>query len=249
MSDRLKDKIIILTGASGLIGKATRTHLLLNGAKVVSVDKNISTDPESLSYNYDITNEEEIDNLLAGVMTTYGRIDGLVNLAYPRTKDWGLKFEDIPFDSWRKNVDMQLNSVFYICQKVLEIMRKQQKGAIVNIASIYGVVGNDFTLYEEHGGTSPAAYSAIKGGIINFSRYLASYYGKYNIRVNCVSPGGILDEKNQHPSFIKRYSDKSPLKRLGNPEEIAPAITFLLSEEASFITGHNLMVDGGWTAI
>ena len=249
MSDRLKDKIVILTGASGLIGKATRSHLLLNGAKVISVDKNMITDPESLSYNYDITDEKEIDSLLTEVMNNHGRIDGLVNLAYPRTKDWGLKFEDISLDSWRKNVDMQMNSVFYICQQVSEIMRKQQKGSIVNIASIYGVVGNDFTLYEGYGGTSPAAYSAIKGGIINFSRYLASYYGKFNIRVNCVSPGGILDEKNQHPSFIERYSEKSPLKRLGCPEEIAPAITFLLSDEASFITGHNLMVDGGWTAI
>ena len=175
-------------------------------------------------------------------MNIYGRIDGLVNLAYPRTKDWGLKFEDISLESWRTNVDMQLNSVFYICQQVLEIMKNQHSGSIVNIGSIYGVVGNDFTIYEDYGGTSAAAYSAIKGGIINFTRYLASYYGKYNIRVNCVSPGGILDEKNQHPSFIKRYSDKSPLKRLGNPEEIAPAITFLLSDEASITD----MFNGGW---
>ncbi len=249
MSDRLKDKVIILTGSSGLIGKATHDNLLSNGAKVVLVDKNISHFPEQMSYKYDITNENDIDLLVQEVMNNQGRIDGLVNLAYPRTKDWGLKFEDISLTSWRENVDMQLNSVFYLCQQVLEIMKKQYSGAIVNIASIYGVVGNDFTIYEEYEGTSPAAYSAIKGGIVNFSRYLASYYGKYNIRVNCVSPGGIIDEKNQHPSFIKRYSNKSPLKRLGNPEEIAPAITFLLSEEASFITGHNLMVDGGWTAI
>ena len=142
---------------------------------------------------------------------------------------------------------MQMNSCFIMCQAVAKEMLKNGKGSIVNIASIYGVVGNDFTIYEGYGGTSPAAYTAIKGGIINFSRYLASYYGKHNIRVNCVSPGGILDK--QHPSFIERYCAKSPLKRMGNPEVIAPAVSFLLSDEVSFITGRNLMVDGGWTAI
>src|SRR5690606_28354956 len=122
-------------------------------------------------------------------------------------------------------------------------------GSVVNIASIYGVVGNDFSLYEEYNGTSPAAYSAIKGGIVNFTRYLASYYGRYNIRVNCMSPGGVLDKLNQHPSFIKRYSLRSPLTRLGEPYEMAAPISFLLSDDASFITGHNLLVDGGWTCI
>jgi len=249
MSNRLKDKVVILTGALGLIGKATKNDLHLNGAKVVSIDKNLIDNPDLMSYNYDITDEQNVNILISDIIDKHGRIDGLVNLAYPRTSDWGLRFEDVPLDSWRDNVDMQLNSVFYLCQQVLKVMKNQKSGSIVNIGSIYGVVGNDFTIYEEYGGTSAAAYSAIKGGIINFTRYLASYYGKYNIRVNCVSPGGILDEKQQHPSFIKRYCEKSPLNRLGNPEEIAPAITFLLSDEASFITGHNLMVDGGWTAI
>lgn len=249
MSEKLKDKIIILTGASGLIGKATYEHLLFSGATVIAVDINLSHNPEEMTYKYDVTNEMDVDLLINDVIQRHRKIDGLVNLAYPRTKDWGNKFEDIELESWRKNVDMQMNSMFYICQQVLVSMKKQKSGSIVNIGSIYGVVGNDFTIYEDYEGTSPAAYSAVKGGIINFSRYLASYYGKYNIRINCVSPGGILDEKNQHYSFIKRYSDKSPLKRLGKPEEIAPAITFLLSDDASFITGHNLMVDGGWTSI
>lgn len=245
----LKDKVIILTGAGGLIGRESLKHLVENGAKVIAVDINEFESDADLFLTYNVTKTEEIDVLLKDVLDRYGRIDGLVNLAYPRTSDWGTKFEDIPFESWQNNVDMQMNAVFYICQKVLDIMKQQNSGSIVNIASIYGVVGNDFTLYEEYEGTSPAAYAAIKGGLVNFTRYLASYFGKYNIRVNCMSPGGVLDEKNQNPSFIKRYSDKSPMKRLGNPTEMAPAITFLLSDDASFITGHNLMVDGGWTSI
>lgn len=245
----LKDKIIILTGAGGLIGRESLKHLVDNGAKVIAVDVNSFECEVEIFIKADVTQKHEIDNLINSIISKYGRIDGLVNLAYPRTQDWGEKFENIPYSSWQENMDMQLNAVFYVCQKVLEVMKNQLSGSVVNIASIYGVVGNDFTLYEDYQGTSPAAYSAIKGGLINFSRYLASYYGKYNVRVNSISPGGVLDEKNQHPSFIKRYSEKSPLKRLGNPSEMAPAISFLLSDDASFITGHNLMVDGGWTAI
>lgn len=249
MYNGLSNKVIILTGAGGLIGREVLKHLSMNGAKVVAVDLNSVLEYSDLALCLDITKEEGINELIETTIAKYGEIDGLVNLAYPRTSDWGNKFEDIPFNSWQKNIDMQLNAVFYMCQSVLKIMKKQRRGAIVNIASIYGVVGNDFTLYEDYGGTSPAAYSAIKGGLINFTRYLASYYGKYNIRINCMSPGGVLDENNQDPSFIQKYSQKSPLGRLANPAEMAPAISFLLSDDASFITGHNLMVDGGWTAI
>lgn len=243
----LKDKIIIVTGGCGLIGSEIVADILRKGGIVINADINVETRLDEGTFHLDISDDLSIDSLISHVKDKYGRIDGLVNSAYPRTKDWGAFFEDINSDSWRKNVDMQMNSCFVVCQAVLKIMARQGYGSVVNIASIYGVVGNDFTLYEEYGGTSPAAYCAIKGGIINFSRYLASYYGKKNIRINCVSPGGILD--NQHPSFVERYCAKVPMRRMGKPDDIAPAVSFMLSDEAKYITGQNLVVDGGWTAI
>ena len=239
----LSNKVIIVIGGGGLIGREIVKDVVKKGAIVVNCDIAFETDWEKSTYHLDVTSTEAIDKLIADVIEKYGRIDGLVNSGYPRTKDWGVFFEDIPIESWRKNVEWQLNSCFYLCQKVLEVMKKQQSGSIVNFGSIYGVVGNDFTIYEGYGGTSPAAYPAIKGGIINFSRYLASYFGKYGIRVNVVSPGGIIDKQN--PSFIERYSAKSPLKRLGKPEEVASLVRFLASPEASYITGQVIGINGG----
>ena len=245
----LSDKVIIVTGGSGLIGQEILKDIRNKGGIAINADINVETDLSNHILKTDITNPQSISEAISLILNDYRKIDGLVNNAYPRTKDWGAKFENIDPISWAKNVDMQMNSVFYFSQQVLKHMSIRKTGSIVNIASIYGVVGNDFTLYEEYGGTSPAAYTAIKGGIINLTRYLASYYGPYNIRINCVSPGGILDVKNQHPSFIQRYNAKAPMRRMGNPDDIAPAVSFMLSEEAKYITGQNLKVDGGWTSI
>lgn len=243
----LKDKIIIVTGGSGLIGRAIIADILKKGGVPVNIDVQVTTDLANGTLQADLTNDASVKEAVEKIIAHFGKIDGLVNNAYPRTKDWGNIFENIDPASWRSNVDMQLNSYFVISQEVLKQMKRQSSGSIINVASIYGVVGNDFTVYEGTSINPPAAYSAIKGGIINFSRYLASYFGKDNIRVNCVSPGGIFD--NQPEAFVKNYEHKVPLKRMGLPEDIAPAVSFLLSEEAKYITGQNLLVDGGWTAI
>lgn len=242
----LKDKIIIVTGGSGLLGREIISDLLAKGAVAINADINVETNMVEQTLNVDITSEQSVVDAIQAVADFHGRIDGLVNNAYPRTKDWGSKFEDITYDSWKENVDMQMNTTFLLIQKIMPELLKT-KGAIVNMASIYGVVGNDFSIYENTGLRTAAQYSAIKGGVINFTRYLASYYGKQGVRVNCVSPGGVFD--NQNPTFVANYEKKVPLGRMGNPDDIAPSVSFLLSDEAKYITGQNLIVDGGWTAI
>ena len=242
----LKNKVIIVTGGSGLIGKAIIDDIKNKGGIAINADVSVATNLENGTIKTDITSELSIIETIEQVATHFGKIDGLVNNAYPRTKDWGTRFEDISVDSWRTNVDMQMNSSFVFIQKIAPELLKS-KGSIVNITSIYGVIGNDLSIYEGTNINTAAAYSAIKGGIINFSRYLASYFGKQGIRVNCVSPGGIFD--NQHEVFVKNYEKKVPLGRMGTPDDIAPSVSFLLSEEAKYITGQNLIVDGGWTII
>jgi NAD(P)-dependent dehydrogenase (short-subunit alcohol dehydrogenase family) len=244
---RLKNKIIIVTGGSGLIGSELVANITKEEGFAINADINIETTRDLALLNCDITNNASIDECIQLVIKKYGRIDGIVNNAYPRTNDWGVKFEEIPFQSWQQNVDWQLNSCFYLIQQVSKYFILQKEGSIVNIASIYGMVGPDFGVYEGTTMTMPAAYSAIKGGLINFTRYLAAYLGQYNVRVNAVSPGGIFN--NQNTTFVNNYNSKVPLKRMGLPVDIAPTVSFLLSNEASYITGQNIAIDGGWTAI
>ena len=243
----LKNKIIVVTGGCGLLGAAMINDLKLKGAMILNLDVNQLDDLNEGVIECDVTNEISVKRALDLIIDKFGRINGWVNNAYPRTSDWGNKFEDISLESWQKNVDFQLNSVFICSQKVLEIMKNQRSGVMVNIASIYGIRGPDFSVYKGTKMTMPAAYSAIKGGVVNFTRYLASYYAPYGVRINCVSPGGIFNDQND--VFVKQYENKVPIGRMGKPKEVAGPVSFLLSDESSYITGHNLVVDGGWTAI
>ena len=253
----LKDKIAVVTGGAGLIGKSVAIGLAQAGAKVYVADinekagieiekQNKNSDLKLKWIELDITDVSSISSCINKVVKDDKRIDIWINCAYPRTSDWSDKFEDIKYESWKKNVDMHMNGYFLCCQKIAKQMKKQKKGSIINFSSIYGVVGPDFSIYEETNTTMPAAYSAIKGGIITFTKYLSTYYAKHGIRVNAICPGGIYD--NQPQAFVKKYEEKTPLGRMGKPEEIASSAIFLASDASSYITGHVLMIDGGWTA-
>ena len=245
MDNLLDNKVIVVTGGNGLLGSAMIQDIRKKGGFGISAD--LKSDNTDNGIYCDITSLDSIRETVDFVKQKYGRIDGWVNNAYPRSSDWGDDFLDIKVESLDKNIKWQLNSYIICCQEVIKEMLKNNSGSIVNVASIYGVVGNDFTIYEETNLNPPAAYTAIKGGLINFTRYLASKYGKEGIRVNAISPGGICN--NQPNKFIRAYEKKVPLKRMGKPDDIAPSVSFLLSEEARYITGHNLLVDGGWTVI
>lgn len=247
-STSLENKVIVVVGGSGLIGKYILLEAMNQLATVINIDLNTSGIDGIKEYILDMTKPDNVRNTLGGIKRDYNAISGLINCSYPRTKNWGKdKFEALPFEEWRENIDLHLNSYFYVGQQVLLIMKDQKYGSLVNFASIYGVVGNNFNLYENLNMNPAAAYPAIKGGIVTLTKYMAALFGQYNVRVNCLSPGGIFDHQN--PEFVRRYESQVPMKRMGRPEDIAPVACFLVSDGAGYITGQNILVDGGWTCI
>lgn len=247
----LSGKSVMLTGGFGLIGSEMAKALAEFGATVYIADTN-SGKASGISNSsikfvaMDITDETTVESAISNILGCSGRIDVLVNSAYPRTADWGLKFDQVPLDSWKKNLNDHLGGYFITCQKVAEHMKQAGGGSIINIGSIYGVVAPDFSVYEGTDMTMPVAYSAIKGGIIALTKYIAACYGPHNVRANVVSPGGIFD--NQPKDFVERYATRTPLGRMGTPGDITGAVIYLASDAASYVTGQNIIIDGGWTA-
>ncbi|MFA4905582.1 MAG: SDR family oxidoreductase [Candidatus Margulisiibacteriota bacterium] len=253
----LKGKKAVITGAAGLIGREMVKALAQAGAQVIIADINdiqgkkitdkMKKEELRAEYiNFDITDIANLSANINKLVIHLGGLDIWVNSAYPRTKDWGNKVEDITFESWRKNIDWHLNS-YALCAKYAAEHMKRSGGSIINFGSIYGVCGPDFNLYEGTDVTNPLGYAVIKGGVVNLSRYLASYFGKYNIRVNTICPGGVFNDQDK--VFVEKYSKKTPLGRMAKPDEIAAVVLFLASEAASYVSGATIMVDGGWTAI
>ena len=261
----LKGRIIVLTGSAGLLGSQYAQILSDAGATLVLVDTNMKKNKElqnkinkkfhtnSVAMDVDITSKNEVRKLALDVKKRFGQIDGLINNAFlnhakNQSKNGKNSFETFPIEIWNKALDLNLTGVFLCCQEFGKIMAKQKKGVIVNISSIYGISGSDQRIYGQSNLNSPVSYAASKGGIVNLTRYLAAYWHKKNVRVNTLTLGGVQDDSYQSKEFIKKYSEKTIFGRMAKKDEYEGAILFLLSDASSYMTGSNLIIDGGWTA-
>jgi len=256
----LTGKVVIITGAAGMLGSRYAYGLSKQGANVVLADINFSeckkiekdiknsfeTNPYSIKL--DLTKIKSIESMVSNVLKKYSKIDVLINnAAYqgnPKIRTAG--FEKLSLDIWQQAIDVNLTGVFLCCQNIGKQMLKQKSGNIINIASTYGLVGPDQRIYGKSGQNSAAFYAATKSAILNLTRYLSAYWQRTGIRVNTFSPGGV--ENKQDPDFIKKYSSRTPLKRMARKDEYVGSLIFLASDASSYMTGSNLVVDGGWTA-
>lgn len=216
------------------------------GEKLVKKLKRETKNNNIIFQKCDITNKKDIDILIKKTLSRFKKIDALVNSAYPKNKNYGRKFEEVSYEDFCENINLHLGGYFLITKQVAEVMKKQNYGNIVNMASMYGFFAPKFEIYEGTSMTTAVEYAAIKGGLINLTKYLASYLGKYNIRVNAISPGGVFD--NQPESFVKKYCGRVVLgKRMANPDDLSGVLLFLLSGASKYVTGQNIVVDGGFT--
>ena len=258
----VKGKVIVITGALGLLGSTYTEGFSQVGANVVIVDLNSDLctgkaeetarkyGTEPLGIGCDIANREEVERMNGEVVSKYGCIDVLINNAAIQTEHFFAPFEEFPTEDWDKVMSVNVTGMFLCSQAAVREMEKKKSGSIINISSIYGVVAPDQRIYEgaiyrERQINTPLVYSTSKGAVISLTRYLATYLARYNIRVNAVTPGGVYSGQNK--TFVEKYSERCPLGRMARPEEVFNAVYFLACDASSYITGHNLIVDGGWT--
>jgi NAD(P)-dependent dehydrogenase (short-subunit alcohol dehydrogenase family) len=266
----LKDHVGIITGGTGKMGQQFAKTLAKAGATVIIADISQETcssvaaalQTESggtlAGIECDVLKEKDIKNLFSKVSSTYHRLDFLINNVMAKPEGYYSPFEEYPKATWDKVMEINITGTFLCCREAVKIMKKQSSGgSIVITASTYGVVGPDQRIYNDcspgnnpYGGrfklNAPASYSASKAGLIGLARYCATYCGTKGIRVNVLTPGGVYD--GQVDSFQKAYSERVPLGRMAVWSDYNGAILFLVSEASRYMTGANLIVDGGWTS-
>jgi NAD(P)-dependent dehydrogenase (short-subunit alcohol dehydrogenase family) len=259
-------EVVLVTGASGQLGGEYARAFLERGARVVGLDVRPSAISQAHASRYpgtylfcesDVRVKESLQAALAQITGKFGTPTVLINNAAidsppSAPPEENGPFETYPESSWDRVIDVNLKGVYLCCQVFGAAMAGAGRGSIVNIASIYGVVSPDQSLYEyrrQRGEVfyKPVAYSASKSGIINLTRYLAVYWAKQNVRVNSLTIAGVFN--NQEQAFLDAYCSRIPVGRMADPGEYNGSVLFLASEASKYMTGHNLVVDGGWTAI
>lgn len=261
-------RVIIITGGAGLLGASyCRTIASVGGFPVV-VDINgtaamdlaqeitSKSSGQALGLEADITNPESVKAMVQTVMKTFGRIDALVNNAALDPKfdeehagEHTNQFEEFPFSAWEEALSVNVSGMFLCAQAVVPVLREAGRGVIINVSSTYGLVGPDQRLYQREGESpqyKPVTYTVSKAAVLGLTRYLATYLAGTGIRVNTLTPGGVFADHDDE--FVQRYAAKTVLGRMADREEMSSALLFLVSDASSYMTGANLIVDGGWTA-
>jgi NAD(P)-dependent dehydrogenase (short-subunit alcohol dehydrogenase family) len=266
----LKDKVGVVTGGVGLLGTEFCKTLAEAGAAVVVVDLNgdaatkvadglVKNGYKAKGIATDITKPDSVNAMVSAVLSTFGRLDVLVNSAAldpkfdPDAASKGIApgaFEDYPLEQWNAAMNVNLTGMFLVTQACVKPMIVQgKKGSIINICSTYGLNGPDQRIYIKDGkrvAFKPVYYTTTKAGVMGFTKYLAAYYAETEIRVNALTPGGVFNNHEEY--FVKNYSAKTILGRMAKKDEMNGALLFLASDASSYMTGNNVIVDGGWTA-
>jgi len=254
----LDEKVVVITGGAGLIGQNFAKAVMNQGGIAIIADideKEMQCVSENLSkmmprgmidiFKFDVTSKGSIQGCIDYLDNKYNRVDALVNNAYPRNNNYGRHFFDVEYSDFVENLGMNLGGCVIPSQLFSLYFRKQGYGNIINISSIYGSMVPKFEIYSNTKMTMPVEYAAIKSGMLHLTKYMAKYFKGLNIRVNAISPGGVLD--NQPKKFIRQYNDKCSTKGMLESSDLNGTLVFLLSDSSIYINGQNIVVDDGFS--
>ena len=253
----LNNQVVVVTGGAGLLGQAFVRAIVANhGIAVIadvhadkgqavcaSISQELNTDKVSF-VQLDITSKDSLKSAIHSLQRQYGRIDAVVNNAYPRNAQYGRRFEDVEYSDFCDNLGLNLGGLFLTSQQFAQYFQKQGHGNIINIASVYGVIAPKFEIYANTNMTMPVEYAAIKSSVIHLTAYMAKLFKNQQIRVNCISPGGILDQ--QPRSFLDAYKANALNKGMLDASDLTGTLVFLLSKNSQYINGQNIVVDDGF---
>jgi NAD(P)-dependent dehydrogenase (short-subunit alcohol dehydrogenase family) len=263
----LSGQVAVVTGGAGLLGREFSRTLAIAGAKVIIADVDQESaldladsinhlDMNAMAIKTDVTDKESVEQMVSSTLDNFGQLDILVNSAALDPKldpehaiSLTHSFEEYPLEAWHAALEVNLTGMFLCSQAVIKPMLKQGKGVMINLCSIYGMNGPDQRIYRNDDGTQrykPVYYSVTKAGVLGLTYYLAAYCAGTFIRVNALSPGGVFNDHDE--VFVRAYSARTILGRMARKDELNGALLFLASDASSYMTGANLVVDGGWTA-